>query len=489
MKKLSKIVLALVAAVTLFGCKGQMSENTVKKDFDPINLERRQELAQLALLGDYKVSEEVAAESLLSFLVSKDSENERAALASDYNLIKIDTATVECHESAKSINRSSSIEEYEDVDFYLYQIGDALNENIGYAVLSNDRRIGEIITISDNSEFNDDITDSPFMQMFCTNLEEYIEETAEIWNSLTDNDLEQARSAGSDIVRSGNYTYSNWNYNSGNISSIIKTNWAQGYPYNAGIKAVKGNNYITGCGATAVAQVMAFHEYPKSCTTNIKNEIKNKWSNASSWNGEYDWSLIKADPSGANLSTKGKMMLGAFMYQVAEGVKSSYGTSLTSTKTSNYPPFLQSIGYKTDSVQSYSYNAIKSSIDNKCPVIITGACKKNTKNHKFLWWKWETVTSYEGGHAWVIDGYCNMKCTATNKTNKNDVQTFTADYVHCNLGWSGVSNGYYIENVFTVNKGIVASDSTVEKIARSSYGENDYYQYCLQIITNIKPNN
>lgn len=486
MKKLKKIVLALVTAMSLFGCKNQLENG--KENFPNYNKERRKELAELAVIGNYSLSEDEVTSNLLSFLSGKE-DLSRAAVTEQYSIKKIDSETISLANVQIAENRSASLEKYDDVDFYLYQISGTNDENLGYAVLTNDRRIGEIVSITDNSEFHSDISKVPFMQMFCLQLENYIEETAEIWNSLTDDDLEEARSAYSGIGASGNYTYSNWKYNSGNISNILTTKWGQGNPYNAGIAAAKGDNYLTGCGATAVAQVMAFHEYPKVCSDTIKNELNSKWSAASSWNGIYDWNAIKEYENGYYLSSAGKMMLGAFMYQVAEGVQSSYGTSATSTYTSNYPPFLQSVGYSTDSIQGYSFESIYNSINNDCPVVITGAAKKHIGEHRFLWWTWETDDGYSEGHAWVVDGYCNMRCTATNINDSNDVQTFTSNYVHCNLGWSGLDNGYYLDGVFSTNVGAVASDYTVNNLARRIEGEDYYYQYNLQIITNIRPNN
>lgn len=486
MKKI--IFFIFFTSLTIISCKNQFNieENT---GLDKTSIQRKLELAEYAAVGNYILTQDEVTENLKSFLSKKEFTNCRATNKTNkYTVSIIDTETISLGNDDLSNNRSASLDEYNDVNFYLYEIKNNETSEASYAVLSDDRRIGEIITISDNSEFTEDISDSPFMQLFCTKLETYLIETGEIWNSLTDEDIQNARSAYSNIATSGNYIYSDWKYNSGNISNLLTTKWKQTTPYNSGIEAVKGKKYITGCGATAVAQVMAFHEYPKSCSSKIMSQLKNNWIPASSWNGNYNWSLMKGNPRAEYLSSEGKMMVGAFMYQVAEGVKSNYGTSATSTYNSNYPLFLKSVGYNTDSVTAYSYEKIKSSINNGCPLVITGSCIKNTKKHKFLWWSWETVTSYEGGHAWVVDGYCNMKCTATNKSNKSDVQTFVTNYVHCNLGWSGSSNGYYIDKVFSVNKNCLVNDWEFNNINRSSYGEDYYYQYKLEIIPNIKPN-
>lgn len=471
----------------MISCDNSIIENSENEQFTVVSetadIKRKNQLIELAVTGDYTLSDDEVSDNLISFLAAKENTDSRAA-SNKYSISKIDTATVSLATSSNS--RSAEIEKYDEVDFYLYGISNNESDESGYAVLTNDRRIGEIICIADDSEFDSDISDSPFMQMFCSNLEEYVEETAEIWDSIADDETQETRSAYSSIASSGNYSYSDWVYNSGNISSLTKTDWGQRSPYNAGIAAVKGENFLTGCGAVAVAQILAFHEFPKKTTTSIKNSLNNKWNEAQTWNGVYDWSLMKKRSSIWGLSSEGKMMVGALMYQVAEGIKASYGTSETSSNRSNYPTFLKSVGFDADSVQSYSFDTIKKSINNKCPVIISASSKKEVKTKRFLWWTWKTTT-YSGDHAFIIDGYCNMKCTATNKNNRNDVKTFTTNYVHCNLGWNGSCDGYYIDNVFATNKGAVAQDSTVEALSRSTYGEDNYYQYNLKIIPNIKP--
>lgn len=129
------------------------------------------------------------------------------------------------------------IDDYDEVDFYLYEVPNKESNESGFAVLRNDRRVGEIICFVDNSDFNQDISDFPFMQMFCSNLEEY-------------------------------------------------------------------------------------------------------WDKTKFWDGKYNWELIKEYSRANYLSTEGKSMVGALMYQVAEGIQSSYGTSATSSYSKNYSKFL-----------------------------------------------------------------------------------------------------------------------------------------------------
>lgn len=258
-------VLSVILLLTL-GCKNQIQTDNFTTG-NLVNENRRTELSQIAVLGNYKVTEDELVSNLSSFLQQKDG-NSRSAISNSYNFTKLDSAKIEYEK--KSSTRTASVEEYEDSEFYFYQIENQNLNTLGYAVLSNDKRIGEIISIVDNAEFSSDITNDFFMQTFCLGLESYINETVEIWNSLTEEDLSNARSAYADISASGNYKYSNWKYNSGNISNLLPTKWNQDLPYNSAIKIIKGKNFLTGCGTTAVSQIMAFHEYPKTATTNTK---------------------------------------------------------------------------------------------------------------------------------------------------------------------------------------------------------------------------
>lgn len=179
------------------------------------------------------------------------------------------------------------------------------------------------------------------MQLFCSSFESYVEETVEIWNSLTSEDLQNARNAYAGISSSGNYEYSQWKYNYGNISNLLATKWNQQDPYNSAIKAIKGQNYPAGCGTTAVAQIMAFHEFPKTCDETIKNTLKNNWSLANSWDGTYNWNLLKSSSYVGNLSAEGKIMLGALMYENAEGLKADYSITGTNIKYINHVPYFE----------------------------------------------------------------------------------------------------------------------------------------------------
>jgi hypothetical protein len=81
------------------------------------------------------------------------------------------------------------------------------------------------------------------------------------------------------------------------------------------------------------------------------------------------------------------------------------------------------------------------------------------------------------GHAWVIDGHGSMTCYAETLYNKKIKKTITqwmtlsnCLMVHCNMGWDGNANGWYVYGIFdTRNRPLVIESAA---LANPLYGEN-----------------
>ena len=70
---------------------------------------------------------------------------------------------------------------------------------------------------------------------------------------------------------------------------------------------------------------------------------------------------------------------------------------------------------------------------------------------------------YVDGHAWVVDGYIRS------------IKGYNTDYyLHCNWGWGGNKNGYFLSNVFDTDAGPEYDD-----YATSTRGYENY-QYNLK---------
>lgn len=76
---------------------------------------------------------------------------------------------------------------------------------------------------------------------------------------------------------------------------------------------------------------------------------------------------------------------------------------------------------------------------------------------------------YVDGHGWVVDGYID--------TIKNNNETL---YLHCNWGWGGYRNGYFLADVFNAEE-TPYYDDNANAITRSAN-----FQYRLKTSTICK---
>ena len=90
------------------------------------------------------------------------------------------------------------------------------------------------------------------------------------------------------------------------VAPLLKTKWDQGRPYNNKLPTYDGYQCITGCTATALAQVMYYYQYPTGMTTEIpgytttKNRIKVNSLPATTFN----WSQMVSSYSGNSTWTQ-----------------------------------------------------------------------------------------------------------------------------------------------------------------------------------------
>ena len=101
----------------------------------------------------------------------------------------------------------------------------------------------------------------------------------------------------------------------------------------------------------------------------------------------------------------------------------------------------------------------------------------------------------------MIDGYSRMTTTAKNKYSGELEPGYEDDYVHCNLGWGGYANGWYISQVFDAgtytdeygndytNIPWPDTNGPIPEVTagRSVKGDNNFFRYEIVMLTGIKP--
>lgn len=128
--------------------------------------------------------------------------------------------------------------------YYVFNI----SEEQGFVIVSGDDRTPEVLGYSERGTFDAD--------SLPPNLEELLQGYADQISYLQENNIQVRKKAS---TRSGMDP----------IAPMIQTKWSQRSPYNDDLPEYGGERCLTGCVATAMAQIMYYHQYPKDQTAAI----------------------------------------------------------------------------------------------------------------------------------------------------------------------------------------------------------------------------
>jgi len=201
------------------------------------------------------------------------------------------------------------------------------------------------------------------------------------------------------------------------ISPMVSTRWNQDSPYNSKCPIVSGSKSMTGCVATAAAQVMKYHNYPAEGTGTISYKDGNtNTTRTLTFDGKpFDW----------------------------DNMLDKYTGSYNTIQRDAVAYLMQAVGYASQ--MSYSPEASGA----QSPTMVEGMKKYFGYNEKivllnrqnFPLAQWEDLVyenlqkvgpvyyagddNIQGGHAFVCDGYSSD------------------GFFHFNWGWGGSYDGYF----------------------------------------------
>lgn len=210
------------------------------------------------------------------------------------------------------------------------------------------------------------------------------------------------------------------------IAALVSTTWNQDDPYNSEIPTL-GSGYpslVTGCVATAMAQIMKFHNYPSSGIGS--NSYSKTWGSpvgtkifsADFGATTYDWSNMLDDYSGS-YTTAQAIAVGTLLYHCGVSVNMNYGQAETGGSSATSATVAQALSNNFDYDKSVYEAARCSYNDTDWENLIYGELQAN---RPVLY----SGQSSSGGHAFVCDGYRNSD-----------------NFFHFNWGWGGSADGYY----------------------------------------------
>ncbi|MBR1765664.1 MAG: thiol protease/hemagglutinin PrtT [Bacteroidales bacterium] len=215
------------------------------------------------------------------------------------------------------------------------------------------------------------------------------------------------------------------------VGPLMTTLWDQDEPYNNLCPTRYGTRTVTGCVATAMAQVMRFWSHPLRGTGShsysySSSRFSSQTLSADFGATEYDWQHMPDQPTPLSSSAEINAVA-TLMYHCGVAIDMEYATAYEGGSGAMFSPapvlfyrnalnaFIEHFGYSSNTVSCarkfYSDSAwtalVRGELDAGHPILYAGA------------------DGNEGGHCFVCDGYDDQ------------------GLYHFNWGWSGSGDGFY----------------------------------------------
>lgn len=308
--------------------------------------------------------------------------------------------------------------------YYVFANG----EDKGFTIVSGDDRMPEVVGYSAQGTYDPDHLPANyvgFMKAYQETVEALLKGDAQVSGGLAEARQWRAERAGTAAVAP--------------LLGGIK--WNQMAPYNNMCPSYNGTNRaVTGCVATAMAQVMMYYKYPKELKATIEGYTTKSYKmNVPKINSgaTYDWDNMLPNYSKSDYSFAQADAVAKLMYHCGAAVKMDYGPSSGANVT---PDILATyFGYDADLMQDltrtvFTLQQWMTLIDNelkaKRPILYSGQ-------------------SSDGGHEFVCDGSDGK------------------GLYHINWGWGGYQDGYFDLTILQPTKGGAGSGSAIDGYNRN----------------------
>jgi len=203
--------------------------------------------------------------------------------------------------------------------------------------------------------------------------------------------------------------------NATTINPLIKTYWAQANPYNRLCPEADGQRTLTGCNATAMAQVLNYHQYPAAATGTGTATLNNqKLPDIDLSEYPLEWDLMLDTYKGVEYSEEQANAVATLMKVCGYSINTDYTLSYSGAYLEHArQALIEKFGYSPKS-RIYLRNSyekenflalIHSELEAGRPIIV-GA----------------QLTVSRGGHTFICDGYG------------------VRDKIHINWGWGEGQN-------------------------------------------------
>jgi len=220
------------------------------------------------------------------------------------------------------------------------------------------------------------------------------------------------------------------------VGPLLTTTWDQGTGYNVYCPDnpyIPGAHVPAGCVATALGQIMKYHNFPAQGVLSHSYMHENYGTQAANFgNSTYNWNAMGNSANDPNHND-----ISLLLYHAGVSVEMDYGLSSSGAHTEfvpwaltnyfNYDPLTISIDLKIDYTDSVWKEMLKAELNVSRPIFYSGNDGDGSP-----------------GHAWVCDGW-----------RSGD------DMFHMNWGWSGSADGWFTIGGLNPSLNNLNADNTV----------------------------
>lgn len=276
----------------------------------------------------------------------------------------------------------------------------AFNLEQGYVIVSGDDEMTELVGYAENGFFDAENV-PPQMQLWLDGYAKYVAA------------VQSGKAKARKILLSDSPSVV--------VEPLVTTKWNQDAPFNNFAPEYTDDNNntqrcATGCAATAMAQIMKFHNWPDQGVGHYSYEHQSFGTISSNFSEHvYDWTDMIDRYNNGEYSNVQADAVALLMKDCGVSLNMNYGPVSGASIYSYYPAFKNYFRYSSRTVNRSGCETaeftkiITDELQEGRPIIYCG-------------------TGEDGGHAFVVDGY---------DTNY---------FLHVNWGWGGYSDGYFDMN-------------------------------------------
>lgn len=276
----------------------------------------------------------------------------------------------------------------------------AFNLEQGYVIVSGDDEMTELVGYAENGFFDAENV-PPQMQLWLDRYAEYVAA------------VQSGKAKARKILLSDSPSVV--------VEPLVTTKWNQDAPFNNFAPEYTDDNNntqrcATGCAATAMAQIMKFHNWPEQGVGHYSYEHQSFGTISSNFSEHvYDWTNMIDRYNNGEYSNVQADAVALLMKDCGVSLNMNYGPVSGASIYSYTPAFKNYFHYSSRTVNRSGCETaeftkiITDELQEGRPIIYCG-------------------TGEDGGHAFVVDGY---------DTNY---------FLHVNWGWGGYSDGYFDMN-------------------------------------------